>query len=67
MKGFDFHRQKPIANYIVDFFCFELMLAIGIDGSSHYGNEINDEIRQKEIEASLCAYISETKNTRKLR
>ena len=35
MLGFDFHRQKPIDNYIVDFFCYDLMLAIEIDGSSH--------------------------------
>jgi very-short-patch-repair endonuclease len=28
MLGYDFHRQKPIDNYIVDFFCSELMLAI---------------------------------------
>ena len=50
LKGFDFHRQKPIGNYIVDFFCNELMLAIEIDGESHYGNEKYDEMRQKEIE-----------------
>ena len=31
MLGFDFDRQKPIDNYIVDFFCNELMLAIEID------------------------------------
>lgn len=29
--GFDFHRQRPIDEYIVDFFCSELMLAIEID------------------------------------
>ena len=33
--GYDFDRQKSIDNYIVDFFCNELMLAIEIDGSSH--------------------------------
>ncbi len=33
--GYDFDRQKPIDNYIVDFFCNELMLAIEIDGTSH--------------------------------
>lgn len=33
--GFEFHRQVPIKNYIVDFFCHELMLAIEVDGSSH--------------------------------
>lgn len=26
--GYDFHRQKPIGNYIVDFFCPELLLAM---------------------------------------
>ena len=50
LKGFDFHRQKPIGNYIVDFFCNELNLAIEIDGESHYGNKRYDEVRQKEIE-----------------
>ena len=33
--GYEFHRQVPIDNYIVDFFCHELFLAIEIDGSSH--------------------------------
>lgn len=50
VKGFDFHRQKPIANYIVDFYCSELKLAIEIDGESHIGNEEKDNVRQKEIE-----------------
>ena len=50
MKGYDFHRQKPLGNYIVDFFCNELSLAIEIDGESHYGNEEKDAKRQKEIE-----------------
>lgn len=35
MMGFDFDRQRPIDNFIVDFYCKELMLAIEIDGSSH--------------------------------
>ncbi len=26
MRGYDFHRQKPIDNYIVDFFCYRLRL-----------------------------------------
>jgi very-short-patch-repair endonuclease len=50
IKGYDFHRQKPIGNYIVDFYCSELLLAIEIDGESHYGNEKKDLRRQKEIE-----------------
>ncbi|MGB9715324.1 MAG: DUF559 domain-containing protein [Thermodesulfovibrionales bacterium] len=31
IKGYDFHRQKPVDNYIVDFFCNKLMLAIELD------------------------------------
>ena len=34
-KGYDFHRQKPVGNHIVDFFCNGLMLAIEIDGYTH--------------------------------
>ena len=33
--GFDFDRQRPIDECIVDFYCKELMLAIEIDGASH--------------------------------
>ncbi|MBU2445695.1 MAG: DUF559 domain-containing protein [Bacteroidetes bacterium] len=50
MCGFDFHRQKPIGEYIVDFFCNELMLAIEIDGMSHSGREEYDKKRQKDLE-----------------
>ncbi len=33
--GFKFTRQKPLDEYIVDFYCAELMVAIEIDGDSH--------------------------------
>jgi len=33
--GYQFHRQVPMLDYIVDFYCHELMLAIEIDGDSH--------------------------------
>ncbi len=32
---YKFSRQKPIADFIVDFYCSELRLAIEIDGDSH--------------------------------
>jgi len=51
MRGFDFHRQKPIDNFIVDFFCSELMLAIEIDGDSHDWKAEEDEQRQKRLES----------------
>ncbi len=52
VKGYDFHRQKPIDNYIVDFFCPDLMLALEIDGISHDNEEkdIYDKARQKRLE-----------------
>jgi very-short-patch-repair endonuclease len=52
MLGFDFDRQRCIDNYIVDFYCKELMLAIEIDGMSHDNEEsfIKDNLRQKRLE-----------------
>jgi len=50
MCGYDFHRQKPIDKYIVDFFCNELMLVIEIDGIRHEGREKYDKQRQEELE-----------------
>ncbi len=32
MKGYQFMRQKPIDDYIVDFYCSKLTLIIEIDG-----------------------------------
>ncbi len=59
MLGFDFHRQKPIYNYIVDFFCNELMLAIEIDGLSHDDDDRyeNDIKRQKELETIGVTFL----------
>ena len=51
LKGFDFHRQKPVGNFIVDFFCTELLLAIEIDGSTHDEKMEQDYIRQKQLES----------------
>jgi len=51
MFGYDFHRQKPIHNSIVDFFCPRLMLAIEIDGSSHLERTEQDKKRQGVLES----------------
>lgn len=37
--GFDFHRQKPLLKYIVDFYCSALNLIVEIDGGSHQNAE----------------------------
>ena len=50
MLGHDFDRQKPIDNFIVDFFCNELMLAIEVDGETHNYRMNRDKERQKRLE-----------------
>jgi len=53
MCGYDFDRQRPIDQFIVDFYCQELMLAIEIDGYSHDSQEAQkrDIERQARLEA----------------
>ena len=43
--GVQFLRQKPIGNYIVDFYCARLRLIIEIDGSSHDFKQDYDSFR----------------------
>jgi len=53
--GYDFDRQIPIDNYIVDFYCKDLLLAIEIDGESHYGREERDKLKDKRLkELGVC-------------
>ena len=53
MLGYDFDRQKPIDNYLVDFYCKELKLVIEVDGQSHEHEEVslNDQKRQAKLES----------------
>ena len=46
---FKFIRQKPIDQYIVDFYCSELMLAIEIDGDTHAEQQQYDAIRTQRL------------------
>ena len=50
MLGHDFDRQRPINNYIVDFYCKELKLAIEIDGNTHIYRYDYDDERQRNLE-----------------
>jgi len=44
-----FNRQKPIGDYIVDFYCDKARLIIEIDGGQHYEKKgiIQDKIREE--------------------
>jgi very-short-patch-repair endonuclease len=44
-EGYKFTRQKPIGNFIVDFYCSKLRLVIEIDGDSHVEYKKYDEAR----------------------
>jgi very-short-patch-repair endonuclease len=57
MLGFDFDRQRPIDNFIVDFYCKELSLAIEIDGNTHIYKYDYDEERQRVLEALGVRFI----------
>ena len=51
IKGYQFMRQKPIDDYIVDFFCSEVKLVVEIDGISHNDKGESDKIRQQKLES----------------
>jgi very-short-patch-repair endonuclease len=35
INGYRFYRQKPLGNYIVDFYCPKAKLVVEVDGSEH--------------------------------
>lgn len=53
MQGKRFLRQYSVDQYVLDFYCPELKLAIEIDGDSHFmpGAQEQDKTRQEHIEA----------------
>ena len=51
LLGLDFDRQKPLDNFILDFYCKELMLAIKVDGDSHDYKYTEDDARQVTLES----------------
>jgi very-short-patch-repair endonuclease len=59
MLGYDFDRQRPIDNYIVDFYCKNLQLAIEVDGITHESEEarLRDELRQDKLEALGISFL----------
>jgi very-short-patch-repair endonuclease len=45
LKNFKFTRQKPLDNFIVDFYCANLRLIIEIDGEIHNFQKARDKER----------------------
>ena len=55
--GVQFHRQVPMLDYIVDFYCHEIGLAIEIDGSSHEQSYAYDVKRQQALEGYGVTFL----------
>jgi very-short-patch-repair endonuclease len=53
IDGFKFRRQHAINQFIVDFFCYEAMLIIEVDGGVH------SDLYQKERDEGRTAILSE--------
>ena len=49
LLGYQFMRQKPIDNFIVDFYCNKLHLVIEINGQTHNGKVDYDKEREKRL------------------
>jgi very-short-patch-repair endonuclease len=43
INGLKFRRQHPIGKFILDFYCYELRLAIEIDGNIHKQEDIKEK------------------------
>ena len=50
-ENYKFLRQKPLDNFIADFYCAELLLIIEIDGDSHAKQREYDTLRSEKLEA----------------
>ena len=48
LNGLRFIRQKPIGDFIIDFYCKEVGLVIELDGLSHQCNEVMDLDERKQ-------------------
>ena len=49
LHGYRFLRQKPIDEFIVDFYCKKVHLVIEIDGVTHNGKQDYDQRRENRL------------------
>jgi len=59
LAGLKFRRQHPLEGFIVDFYCFELRLAIELDGSVHQIPEQaeQDEYRMQSLQDEGITFL----------
>ena len=56
-RGVPFRRQRPIDNFIVDFVCLELKLAIELDGITHQYPEVIEKDKMKEDKLNALGFV----------
>lgn len=51
LSGYKFRRQHPICGYILDFYCYDVKLAIELDGGGHNHDEqrLYDDERSRRL------------------
>lgn len=62
LSNFKFTRQKPIENFIVDFYCAKLKLIIEIDGEIHKFQKVRDGERDNILKEKFGLRIIRYKN-----
>ena len=56
LLGFRFNRQKPLLNYIVDFYCPKAKLIIELDGSQHYEADYQEKDALRDAELTSLGF-----------
>lgn len=49
LEGYTFLRQKPLVDFIADFYCSKLLLVIEIDGNWHAGEAANEYDKERTL------------------
>lgn len=68
IQGVQFYRQKPLLDFIVDFYCASAELVVEVDGGQHFDPEaqLKDAARDKAL-AELGLYVLRFDNLRVLK
>jgi len=56
ISGYQFYRQKPIGEYIVDFYCPEVRLVIEIDGEDHFHRNQLEVDKHRDEYLNTCGF-----------
>jgi len=49
LNGYQFYRQKPIGNYIVDFYCPATKMVIEVDGGQHFYDDGIERDKERDV------------------